>query len=309
MRCVICLEASADARRRVCGCSARVCHRCLMELLDRGRDNCPVCGSRFRSSAIARACRLALKNVDNDHDRARGYLKLAIAYSNAGWPRRSLRALAKAKHYAAPGSNLAHFIQLDSASNLLDTGDIAEAERRIMSVVHAILEMTNPITSSSAVLYAGCCTLLCKSDIKLDRLASAKSWLRRAMAAQGDLGLESQLAESLQIEAKLLRCEGKLGESKVSLQRAEGIMLRCEPDFCSNCKLQLDIAITEAELGEYHLARARLSGVLPKLRKRKNDRCAGLLPIAAEALSHMVKPARRLRRKTWPENVEFCVES
>ncbi len=87
------------------------------------------------------------------------------------------------------------------------------------------------------------------------------------MAAQGELGLESQLAGSPQIEGIILRCEGKLGESKVSLQRAEGIMLRCEPDFCLKCKLLLDIAITEAELGEYRRASARLSGVLPTLPK------------------------------------------
>ena len=123
------------------------------------------------------------------------------------------------------------------------------------------------------------------------------------MVVQGEIGLDSHLAESLQMEADILRREGKLYESKGSLQKAERITMRSETDECQKCKLQVDIAITEAELGELHVARARLSGVLPKLRKRKRDPCAKLLPIAAEALSHIVKPARRLRRKTRPEKV------
>ena len=85
-------------------------------------------------------------------------------------------------------------------------------------------------------------------------------------------------------------------------------MLRCETDECLKGRLQVDIAITEAELGENHLARARLSGVLPTLRQRKRDRRAELLPIAAVALSHIASPTRRLRRKTWPEKAESRVE-
>ena len=129
------------------------------------------------------------------------------------------------------------------------------------------------------------------------------------MAVQGAVGLENHLAESLQIEADILRRQGKLYESKGCLQKAERILLRSETDECLRFKLLVDIAITDVELGELHLARARLSGVLPKLRKRKKrDRCAKLLPFAAKCLSLIVRPARRLRRKTWPERVE-CVES
>ena len=278
-------------------------------MLDRGKVHCVVCGSSFRNAEILKACRLAIRNVDNDQDRAGRYVKLAMAYSIAGRPNKSLRTLTKAKRYAVPGSNIAHFIQLETASNLLATGSAAEAERCLRSVMDVILEMTDPITLSSAVLYAACCTLLCTADIRFQRLASATVWLQRAMVVQGEIGLDSQLAESLQMEADILRREGKLYESKGSLQKAERIMMRSETDECQKCKLQVDIAITEAELGELHLARARLCGVLPKLRKRKRDHCAELLPIAAEALSHIAKPARRLRRKTWPERVECRVGS
>ena len=44
--------------------------------------------------------------------------------------------------------------------------------------------------------------------------------------------------------------------------KAERIMMRSETDECLKCKLRVDIAIKDAELGELRPARARLCGVL-----------------------------------------------
>ena len=124
------------------------------------------------------------------------------------------------------------------------------------------------------------------------------------MDVQGDLGLDGPLADSLQLDAKMSSCEGKHQQAKEALQIAEHIMSRCETDEALKCKVQVDLAITEVRLGEYDAARARLSVELPALRRRKRDRyCAELLPVAARALSRIVSPTRRLRRKTWPETV------
>ena len=83
-------------------------------------------------------------------------------------------------------------------------------------------------------------------------------------------------------------------------------MSRCETDEYLKCKVQVDIAIAEVEMGECDPARARLLGVLPALRRQlKRDRhIAELVPIAAQALSCIVTPERRLRRKSWLESVE-----
>ena len=303
MSCVICLDASAKARR-VCGCSARVCLRCLMALLDRGRDRCVLCGSRFRSNAVVKACRQALENVDNDRDRAGRHVKLAVAYSMTGLPRRALRHLAIAKRFAAPGSIEAHNMQLEIASNLLETGSTAEAERCLLSVMDMILEMT-PVTLASALLYTSCCTLLARTNLNFGKFAPAKSWLRRAMAFQDEPQFEFQLAESLQLEAQILRCEGNLGEAKESLQKALRITTRGETDEGLIANIQIDLAMLEIQLGQRDAARARLSRTLPILRKRKHDSFADdLLEIGSQALSYIVSPTRRLRMKTWPEKVE-----
>ena len=274
-----------------------------MELLDRGKDRCVVCGSRFIPSAVVTACLFGLQSSAHlGGDQAKAYVKLAVAYSNAGRPRRALRSLAIAQHHALPGSRWEHFLKLEIASNLLAIGHTADAERCLRSVMPQILEM--PQTRSAGLLYAECCKLLCKMNVQLEKHGAARSWLRSAMEAEDSLQLDGPLANSLQLDAQILSTEGQFQLAKESLITAAHIMSRCETDECLKCKVQVDIAIYEVEMGECDPARSRLLGVLPTLRRRKRDcHSAELLPIAAQALSCIVTPKRRLRRKTWPESV------
>lgn len=308
MCCIICLVASADAGQ-VCSCSARVCPPCLLALLDHGRDRCVQCGSCFEPLSVVKACLLSVRLcVTDGSDLARPYLKLAVAYSRAGRPRRARHSLEIAQNHAVPGSRLFHFIQLENAQNALILGHPAEAERYLKGVMPTLLQL--PTTLAEALLYTLCCTMLSKTDVQFERYDSARLWLRRAIGIQADLDLHGELTTSLQLDANILRIEGKHHEAKRALQIAEDIMTRHETDEVLRCKLQLDIASTEVELGEHALARERISGFLPTLRRRKSDRCsAKLVPVAARALSTIVSPRRRLRRKTFPERVEFRVTS
>jgi hypothetical protein len=165
-----------------------------------------------------------------------------------------------------------------------------------------ILEM--PQTRSAGMLYAECCKLLCKMNVQLENSGAARSWLRRAMSAEDSLQLDGPLANSLQLDAQILSSEGKFRLAKESLVTAAHIMDRSETDECLRCKVQVDIADSEVEMGEIDHARARLLGILPTLRRKRDCHSADLLPIAAQALSCIVTPKRRLRRKTWPERVE-----
>ena len=302
MNCIICLSTSTNARP-VCSCSSRVCRRCFLGLLDRGRQRCVVCGSRYQPSSVVRACLFGVQNADVADDPAKSYAKLAVAYSNAGRPRRALRSLAIAQNLAVPGTRWYHFIVLETAQNLLVIGDAASAERCLQSVMPSLLSL--PTTLSSGVLYSSCCVLLSKTSMQLEKRGTARAWLRRAMHVQGDLGLDLPLADSLQLDAKMLSREGQHRQAKESLQRAERILLQRETDEGVKCQLQVDLAAMELQLGENDQARGRLFAVLPTLRRRKRDRfSAELLPVAARALSRIVSPTRRLRRKTRPEMVQ-----
>ena len=214
MSCAICLAPSSDARRVCSSCTARACGGCLMELLDRGKQRCVGCGTRFRPSAVVRACELRLQNADGG-DLAKIYVKLAIAYSGAGKPRLALRTLAIAQHHAAPGFKWEHFVKLEIASNLLAIRRTADAERCLQSVMPEILEI--PETRSSGLLFAECCTLLCKTNVQLEKIGEARAWLRRAMEVEDSLQLDGPLVNALQLDAEILSSERKFQLAKESL--------------------------------------------------------------------------------------------
>ena len=260
-----------------------------------------MCGGRFIPASVVRACQHGLQSSEGREDQTKAYVKLAVAYSNAGKPRRALRSLAIAQYYAPPANRWQHFLELEMASNLLAIKQTADADRCLRRVMPHILEM--PQTRSAGMLYAECCKLLCKTNVQLEKNGAARSWLRRAMEAEDSLQLDGPLASSLQLEAQILSSLGKFQLAKESLITAAHIMDRSETDECLKCKVQLDIAISEVEMGEVDPARARLVGFLPTLRRKRDCHSAKLLPVAAQALSYIVTPKRRLRRKTNPETV------
>ena len=299
MNCVICLTApNADS---VCGCSALVCCACLLSLLDHGRERCVICGSRFIPSFVVNAC---LSGLDGPAGQdAKAYVKLAVAYSSAGDPRCALRSLAVAQHLAVSGSQWEHLIKIETAQSLLAIGHVDDAEACLRGVMPRLLEM--PRTCGNGILFASCCTLLCKTSMQQAKFGPARAWLRRALNVQADLGLNASLASSLELDAKLLSRQGQYGLAKQTLQTAEDIMSEAETDECLKASLQVQIADVETKLGEHGPARARLTAVLPMLRRRKRDYFgADLLPTAVCALSRIVTPSRRIRRKTWIERVE-----
>ena len=298
MRCVICLTDPADA---VCICSACVCPACLVKLLDRGRNRCAVCGSRFQPSAVVKACSLAVKNAEGGNlTKAHG--KLAVAYSTAGRPLHALCSLEIALRHAEPNSRWEHFLKLENAQNLFFAGRTDEADRCLRSLMPILLQM--PTSAPAAALYSHVCILKCKMDAQRDKQDSARSWVRRGIGVQSEFGLDAPLANSLQLYFELLSKAGMHEEAKQALEIAESIM-SYETDEYLKCRVQVDLATTEVQLGQYDPAQARLSTVLPTLRQRKRDLCsADLAVVAARSLSGIINPTRRLRRKTWHERVE-----
>ena len=268
-----------------------------------------MCGSRFDPLAVVRACLHGVQAcalVGKDPAKAHG--KLAIAYSSAGRHRHALRSLVIAQRHVEPNSRWEHFLILESAQNLLSIGDTDGADRRLRSLVPAVLQV--PTSKPAAALYAHCCLLKCKIDVQREQRGPAGSWLRRAIGVQSDFGLDAPLATSLQLYFELLSGEGKYHQAKQAHEIAERITSLYETDEYLKARIQVDLAKTEVRLCQCDSARARLSGALHTLRKRKRDQfSADLLPIAARVLSDIISPVRRMRRKTNPECMESRVVS
>ena len=267
--------------------------------------------SRFRPLSVVTACLHGVQNCareDGDSAKAKAHGKLAVAYSSAGRHADALQSLAIAQRHAVPGSRWEHFLKLESAENLLSVGRTDEAQRCLLGVMPTLLQL--PTSLPEASLYAHCCMLLAKTNVQTERRDAAKSWLRRAIDVQGDFGLHGPLATTMQLYSELLSRDNEYQEAKTVLQDAEGIMSLYETDEYLKCRVQVDLGVTEVQLGQLDSAQARLSGALVTLRKRKRDHfSARLVPVAARALSCLVRPARRLRRKTLPEHVDTRVAS
>ena len=80
-------------------------------------------------------------------------------------------------------------------------------------------------------------------------------------------------------------------------------ILRTEEDNLATIALaQLDLAKTEVAMGDKPLAAGRYRDAIQVLRKRRSSNALGALPQARRELAALVKPSRRLRGKTLPED-------
>ena len=251
MNCVICLT-SPDADSALF-CLALVCRVCLLSLLDHGRERCVVCGSRFTPSAVVKACLLGLDGSAGQDPKA--YIQLAVAHSSAGDPRCALRSLAIAQHLAVSGSRWELLIKIETAQSLLAIGHVDDADASLRGVMPMILEM--PRTFGNGILFASCCTLLCKTSMQQTKLGAARAWLRRALDIQADLGLNASLATSLELDAKILSRQGKYALAKKTLQTAEDIMSEAESDEVLKGSVQMQFANAEIHFGEHRPFRSR----------------------------------------------------
>ena len=75
-----------------------------------------------------------------------------------------------------------------------------------------------------------------------------------------------------------------------------------ETDMGRIALAQLELAKSEVAVGEKSAAAARYTAAIKVLRKRRSSLCLGAIPDARRELAALVKPNRRLRGKTFPED-------
>ena len=80
-------------------------------------------------------------------------------------------------------------------------------------------------------------------------------------------------------------------------------ILRTEEQNLATIALaQLELAKTEVAMGQTSLAASRYVDAIHVLRKRRSSVCVATLPAARKELACIVRPSRRLRSKTLPED-------
>ena len=75
-----------------------------------------------------------------------------------------------------------------------------------------------------------------------------------------------------------------------------------EKDMVRIALAQLELAKSDVAIGERSAAAAHYRAAIKVLRKRRSTLCLGALPGARRELAAVLKPNRRLRGKTLPED-------
>ena len=75
-----------------------------------------------------------------------------------------------------------------------------------------------------------------------------------------------------------------------------------ETDMGRIALAQLELAKSDVAIGERSAAATHYRAAIKILRKRRSSVCLGALPAARRELAALVKPKRRLRGKTLPED-------
>ena len=148
------------------------------------------------------------------------------------------------------------------------------------------------------------CTVLGATYVKLGVWGNAETYLFMA--------IESHLANERANYKHVVRCMGEIAkfyDAREILPLAHETrrvalnILRCEEENLATIALaQLELAKTEVAMGEKSLPASRYVDAIQVLRKRRSSVCVATLPAARKELACIVRPSRRLRSKTLPED-------
>ena len=303
--CAVCLEEGASY---ACECTAYHAS-CLAHVLIRsGANICKICHSKYDPEMLAAASEIA-------------YQKTADAFGSAhGTARVRKLELASALaeiDQAAPRAK-ALFLEIIAAEadpkwlHAVAKIELARLEKdRFSNATRArdMLEELLPCLLRNSERWAWLerielCTVLGSIYVQLGDWTNAETYLF--------LAIDSHLSNPDANYRHVVRCMGEIAkfyDARANLplahetRRVSLNILRCEEENLATVALaQLDLAKTEVAMGQKSLAASRYRDAIQVLHKRRSSSAIGALADARIELARIVRPSRRLRFKTLPED-------
>jgi tetratricopeptide (TPR) repeat protein len=303
MSCIICLD---DDAAYACECSAFHVH-CFATFLARGHDECSVCHARFDPRMKAAA--LDLLNTRTSrllgpaHPAAMARkLEMAIAFAEIGRDEVATRCL----HHLISFSVESEWI---NAVSQLELARIMHRQQRSIVAALMLEELVSKLVCIKQrwawLEHLEACTLLGACYSSLGRFAEAEKLLLFVIG--------SHLKDENACSRRVVKCMQEIAgfySSKDNFvlacetHRAAVHILESEEQDPSRVALaNLELAKAEIRSGEVSPAIGRLIASIRTLRKRKHDSwAADALPEARKELAKVIKPSKRLRVKTLPED-------
>ncbi len=303
MSCVICLEEGAGF---VCECSAFHVH-CFATFLARGDDECHICHSRFDRRLKAAALDLHSTRTSNLFGEANPttkarQLELAVAFADIGQTEVAKLCLRRLISTSAEPEWIHAVSQVELAR-------ILYRELQLMPAALILEELLPKLVCIkkrwSWLEHLEACTILGGCYSSMGRFIDAEKlllfvieshmknpnacWRRVVKAMQEIAGFYSSRYDFV------LACE---------THRVAVRILEAEEQDPSRIALaNLELARAEIRCGDTSAAIDRFITSIGTLRKRKHDTWAtDALPNARKELGDLIKPSKRLRVKTLPED-------
>ena len=305
MSCVICLEDGAEF---ACECSCFHVH-CLSNFLLRNgnRGECSICFSRFDRSMLATALDIAFTRTSNLFGPAHGTtmvlkLELATALAIAGDAEKAKRLLQDIIAAAVEPSWLVSVAKVELARTLRNSGEPAAACRALEGLVPCLARAADRWAQHEHV---EACTLLGACYLDLGHLAMAEKKLFLAMDdhLHNENCCAKKVVACMRHIANYYEARNELVLARDTYRVVLNIVEAEECDPSRVALARLDLASADIKIGDISQAAARLRGVIQALRKRKHDGYAmEALPESRKKLASVVRPSKRLRAKTLPED-------
>ena len=268
--------------------------------------DCRICHSTYEGNLLASALEIVFQSSVNDFGRTSGttkirQLELASALAKVSQNTRARALLIDLLGAEADPKWIRSAAAIELARLEKDTGDARRGRDLLEDLLPVLVrekERWGFLTRIKCFTCLGACYLA------LGNFENAETFL--FMAIENHLvnkhANPRNVVKCMQEIAKFYDARSDLPLAHETRRVAFNILRSEETDMGRIALAQLELAKSDVAIGERSAAAAHYRAAIKVLRKRRSSLCLGALPAARRELASLVKPKRRLRRKTLPED-------
>ena len=303
MTCAVCLE---DGATFACECTAY--HpECFAHVLMRdGTHECKICHSKYDRQLLATASEIAFKKAVDVFGSTSGttkvrQLELASALAEVSQITRARSLFTDLIGTESDPKWTRSVAKIELARLEKDSGNARRGRDLLEELLPILLQEKERWGFFERI---ECYTCLGACYVALGNFENAETFL--FMAIENHLvnkhANPRNVVKCMQEIAKFYDARADLPLAHETRRVAYNILRSDETDMGRIALAQLELGKSDVAIGERSAAATQYRAAIKILRKRRSSVCLGALPAARRELAALVKPKRRLRGKTLPED-------
>ena len=303
MTCAVCLE---DGATNACECTAYHATCFSHVLMREGTHECRICHSKYDRELLATASEIAFQMTADMFGNASGItrvrqLELASALAEVSQTTRARSLFTDLIGTNSDPKWIHSVAKIELARLEKNSGD-AMAGRDLLEELLPILLREEERWGFFERIE--CCTCLGACYVDLGNFEAAETFLFMAMEDHmaNEHANPRNVVKCMQEIAKFYDARSDLPLAHETRRVCYNILQAEEKDISRVALAQLELARSGIAIGEKSDSATHYTTAIKILRKRRINFCLGVLPAARRELAALLKPKRRLRGKTLPED-------